>query len=271
MKKHSEIPKIIISMSTIPSRISRLPLVIDSIISQSYPVSEIRLYLPRNYDRFPGTFCTDVEIDSRVVVVWVEKDLGPLTKIAYAVDDLKGENALVLACDDDMIYEIDWVEKFVAAFRVRPNVCLAQSGGFLPQFSPGAKPACRSPRAKFKGFFYRIRRLVSLGNWKPRTPFVYSGFVDICEGWAGLLVRPEWFNLDFKDIPDDIKLVDDIWISAYLTSRGIDIWLIANSLRPVTSAVATTDALNGIEDPLYERKALNDKAVISLRAYFDIW
>ena len=113
--------------------------------------------------------------------------------------------------------------------------------------------------------------MLSIGTWKPRSPFVTSGFVDIGEGWAGFLLNPDWFDAEFTAVPDEIRLVDDIWISAYLLSRGIRIWLIKNALRPLTSEVAQTDALNQISDAASERNYLNNKAVILLREYFGVW
>jgi hypothetical protein len=201
----------------------------------------------------------------------VDEDLGPLTKVAFAVEEFKGQDVLILACDDDMSYEPTWVERFVQDYVKNPNVCLVQSGGFLKQFSSTRRTFCAKPRAKYKGFYYRLRRLLSLGTWKPRSPFVTSGFVDIGEGWAGFLLNPDWFDAEFKAVPDEIRLVDDIWISAYLLSRGIRIWLIKNALRPLTSEVAQTDALNQISDAASERNYLNNKAVILLREYFGVW
>ena len=258
-------------MTTIPSRVDRLARVVDSLSSQTWPVAEIRLYVPELYARFPGDVVDIGRVDQRVNVTKVARDLGPLTKVAYAVEDLKCEDVLVLACDDDMNYEPDWVERFVRAHEEVPDACLVQSGGFLSQFSSLSESFCASPRARYKGLGYRVRRAVSLGSWKPRSPFRKSGYVDIGEGWAGFLLKPGWFALDFMDIPNEIRLVDDIWISAYLASKGVGIWLIENALRPVTSEIAQTDALNQITESGQERNYLNNKAVHLLRERFGIW
>ena len=271
MPSMTEIPPVVVSMTTIPSRIHALPRVVDSLLLQNHPVAEIRLYIPWSYRRFPNQSIDIDDIDPRVTVVRVDEDLGPLTKVAFAVEEFRDQAVLVLACDDDMAYEQTWVQRFIQAYLKNPHCCLVQSGGFLNQFSSVSQTFCSEPRAKHKGFYYRLRRVLSLGRWKPRSPFVESGFVDVGEGWAGFLVNPDWFDNEFKAIPEQIRLVDDIWISAYLSSRGIGIWLIKNALRPLTSEVAQTDALNQITEVTSERNYLNNKAVILLREHFGVW
>lgn len=271
MPSMTEIPTVVVSMTTIPSRIHALPRVVDSLLLQNHPVAEIRLYIPWRYRRFPNQSIDIDDIDPRVTVVRVDEDLGPLTKVAFAVEEFRDQAVLVLSCDDDMAYEPTWVERFMHAYLTNPQHCLVQSGGFLNQFSTVSQSFCPKPRAKYKGLYYRLMRALSLGSWKPRSPFVASGFVDIGEGWAGFLLNPDWFDDEFKAIPEQIRLVDDIWISAYLSSRGIGIWLIKNALRPLTSEVAQTNALNQIKDPVSERNYLNNKAVILLREYFGVW
>lgn len=267
----SNCPPVVISMTTIPSRVSRLKTVVDSLLAQSWPISEIRLYLPKRYHRFPGQTININEVDPRVTLVEVDKDLGPLTKIAFAVDEFKDQDVLVLACDDDMAYDSGWVARFMNTFEEYPNSCLVQSGAFLYQYAPHSVACCKHPRAQYKGLVYRLKRAVTIGLWKPKTPFLKSGYVDVGEGWGGILVNPKWFDTKFKNIPEEIRLVDDVWISGYLASKRVDIWLIANALRPVTSDIAQTDGLNNIKDPLKHRNFLNNRAVFLMREIFGVW
>jgi len=262
---------IIVTMSTIPSRLKYLSRTVDSLINQSVRPTEIRLYVPKKYRRFPDNVIEPELVDSRVTLCMVEKDLGPLTKIAYAAEEFRDQDVELLACDDDMDYDSNWIELFVKERSRQPNVCLVQSGGFVFNFSQIDGRFSKFPRAKFKGFMYRLFRVFSGLTWKPRTPYMKSGYIDIGEGWAGFFLSPSFFDSSFKDIPDEIFLVDDIWVSAFLTSKGVDIWLIKNALRPRTSEVAQIDALNMLVSADEERAALNDKAVRLLRDRFDIW
>lgn len=268
--RKSERP-IVVSLSTIPSRLAYIGRTIDSLMNQSVKPDEIRLYVPKTYRRFPGQVIEPELVDPRVTLIFVEEDLGPLTKAAYAVEDFKDSDVEILVCDDDMDYEPDWIQLFVDERRARPKDCLVQSGGFVTNFSDIDRKFCKRPYAKFKGVGYRLRRLISGLQWKPRSPYVSSGYVDIGEGWAGFFFQPKGFGADFRNIPDEIFLVDDIWISAYLTKINVDIWLIKNALRPQTSSVASMDALNMLSGPEHERVALNNRAVHLLSRRFDIW
>ena len=268
--KHINRP-IIVSLTTIPSRLKALSRTVDSLLNQSVPPSEIRLYVPNVYRRFPEETIEPRDVDPRVTLILVERDLGPLTKMAYVVDDFEGQDVDILVCDDDMDYEPDWIELFVAERQRRPDDCLVQSGGFVFNFSDLEGQFSKKPRARYKGFGYRLKRALSGLQWKPRTPYVASGYVDIGEGWAGFFLSPKYFEQDFKEIPDEIFLVDDIWISAYLTLKGIDIWLIKNALRPQTSEIAQIDALNRLNGPFDSRVMLNNRAVHLLRSRFNIW
>ena len=170
MPSMTEVPPIVVSMTTIPSRVHALSRVIDSLLSQNHPIAEIRLYIPKSYRRFPEQSINLGDIDPRVTVVQVDEDLGPLTKVAFAVEEFKDQGVLVLACDDDMFYEPTWVERFIPAYLQNPRCCLVQSGGFLYQFSRLTQTFCSKPRAKHKGCYYRLRRALSLGKCKPRSP-----------------------------------------------------------------------------------------------------
>ena len=139
-------------MTTIPSRVDRLAKVVDSLSSQTWPVAEIRLYVPEFYARFPGDVVDIGRVDQRVNVIEVARDLGPLTKVAYAVEDLKCEDVLVLVCDDDMNYEPDWVERFVRAHEEVPDACLVQSGGSSVNFPHYQRVFARARGPTTKGW-----------------------------------------------------------------------------------------------------------------------
>ena len=55
--------------------------------------------------------------------------------------------------------------------------------------------------------------------------FKRSGYVDVFEGYAGVLVQPQMFDDEFYDIPPVLWGVDDVWLSGMVTRRGIPIWL----------------------------------------------
>jgi hypothetical protein len=126
-------------------------------------------------------------------------------------------------------------------------------------------------RARFKGARYQLRKLMTLGLTKPAAPLTRSGYVDITEGWAGICVKPSWFRPDFIEIPDEVRYVDDIWISAYLASRGKFLWLIAPGMSWGLENNAEGDgALNTTQFDDLDRDGLNARAVEYLSRPFGV-
>jgi hypothetical protein len=84
------------------------------------------------------------------------------------------------------------------------------------------------PKKRIKGVGYRLFRLATLLQVKPR-PFTEDGYVDILEGFRGVMIRPEFIPPEAFDIPDILWTVDDPWLSGHLTRNGVPIWLYADA------------------------------------------
>lgn len=264
--------EIVVSMTTIPPRQKHLGPTIESILHQSIKPAEVVIYVPKVYHRFPGQLIDVESIDERVRVVEVDEDFGPLTKLLFAVRDYCGKpNVRILICDDDTIYPRDWISKYLHSPKIHENCCIVQSGGFVADYHSGSRAFCCTPRARKKGMGYRAKRILTLGIWKPETPFTKSGYVDIGEGWAGMLMKPDWFDDDLCLIGTSIRLVDDVWISAYLTYKGINIWLEGNGIGPMSTSVSRIEGLNAINIPGQRRAELNQKAIQFCSEIFKIW
>ena len=48
--------------------------------------------------------------------------------------------------------------------------------------------------------------------------------MDIAQGFAGVLVDPDWFGPAATEIPEALWAIDDIWLSGWLAVQGIGIW-----------------------------------------------
>ena len=132
----------LISLTTIPSRISGISLTLKSLCSQIEPADKIRVYIPNQYDRFTKDsesiyhpiLDNILKLDSRIEIINVLDDLGPLSKIAFAVNDpsVKKDFDRVIFVDDDHLYE----PTFVNAFGNNQKYCLTQTGTSLDRFTP---------------------------------------------------------------------------------------------------------------------------------------
>ncbi len=231
--------RVIVSLSSIPSRFSSIGPTLLSILRQTTPPDEIRLYIPHRYRRFPDWDGALPAVPEGVDIHRCAEDFGPATKVLPAVRDLRGEDAEILFCDDDRIYDPEWLGRFVAGRTAHPDCAIVEAGRFVPGFRGTATPRARPRR---KGWRYRLARIASLGLYAP-PPWVSSGHVDVLKGFGGVLIRPQ-FIPDFAfDIPDILWTVDDPWLSGCLAANGVDIWLNAGTIPSIERRIAGRDSL----------------------------
>jgi len=221
--------RLIISLTTIPPRFKVIHETLESLAAQTTRVEAIHLYLPHQYRRFEYEKREVPAVPQGVTVRFIDTDFGPATKVLPAVRDYRSQDVHILFCDDDKAYDPDWARRFLEASRQHPGCCIVEEGGQVSDYSTHSFSGICQPRAvrREKDLGYRIKRLITLGRWKPRKT-VSSGYVDILEGWGGVMVRPEFFSEAAFSIPDILWTVDDIWLSGQLALNKIPIWLNAD-------------------------------------------
>lgn len=266
--------QLVISLTAIPPRFPYLRETLQSLLNQKARVSSVNLYLPRNYRRFAWDPSVLPEVPQAVNIRLVDQDYGPATKVLPAVREYRGQNVSILFCDDDKVYDCDWAQRFVDSSLQHPECCIVEEGGDVHHYSNHAYRGELQPRSerRVKDLKYRLTRLISLGLWKPRKSFC-SGYVDILEGWGGVMVRPDFFSDAAFDIPDILWTVDDIWLSGQLTLNNIPIWLNADdpirtkgSSNEVKAASLRKLVLEG-----HGRKEANQACVDYFVENFGIW
>ena len=223
---------LVISLTAIPPRFPYLAETLQSLIQQKAQVASVNLYLPRRYRRFNWDPSALPPVPEGVTICLVDEDLGPATKVLPAVRQYREQAVSILFCDDDKVYDADWAQRFIDASQQHPDCCIVEEGGDVGDYSHHNFRGDRQPRSsrRPKDLVYRLKRLGSLGLWKPRKN-VGSGYVDMLEGWGGVLVRPEFFTDAAFDIPEILWTVDDIWLSGQLTLNNVPIWLNAEDAR----------------------------------------
>lgn len=219
--------RLVISLTTIPPRFPVVHENLQSLLKQTADVAAIELYIPRKYRRFDYSEDQLPKLPDGVELRLVDEDFGPATKVLPACRAYAGQDVQILFCDDDIIYEPEWAQRFVDAAKDKPDCCIIEQGNLLNGTGYSdydwQSPRLPKPGQRVKGFSYRARRALSLGRWKP-SKVVTPGYVDILEGWGGVMVRPEFFSDRAYDIPDILWTVDDVWLSGNLELDGIGIW-----------------------------------------------
>jgi hypothetical protein len=210
-----------------------------SLLGQTHPAQEIRLYIPVRYRRFPEWDGELPDVPEGVTIVRTAADLGPATKVLPAVKEFKGQSIELLLCDDDRIYDPGWARRFALAREEHPDCLITEDGANVPDHEERLAPQAIRRR---KDWNYRLVRAASLGLYKPPR-WCGSGYLDLFKGYSGALLRPD-FVPDFAfDIPELLWTVDDVWLSGCLVTNGVAIWLNADCPISKERHVARRDAL----------------------------
>ena len=268
--------KLILSLTTVPPRFPYVHENLNTLKRQSAEIAEINLYVARTYRRFDYGSKDLPKLPEGVNLRLIDEDLGPATKVLPACREYRGQDVRILFCDDDKVYDEDWAQRFLDAAERYPDCAICEEGSLLntPHYAADSWQSAREPKPGYrqKGVFYRLRRAASLGLWKP-SKTVSSGYVDILEGWGGVMVRPEFFDDTSFAIPDLLWTVDDVWLSGCLERQNIPIWLNAeDKVRSKGNSNEVKEA--ALRNFVYQghgRIAANQACIRYFRETYGIW
>lgn len=280
----------VISLSTVPPRFSQLGPSLASLVRQRSRPEAVELYIPRSYRRFPQWGGGLPEVPEGVTIVRVDEDLGPATKILPAARAWRGQDVVLIYCDDDIIYHATWAERFLAVQRARPGEVICAAATTLERMGRPCAAARREPRALYAPPFpqqpgFQMRRLartafgglLTLGRNRPILLAQFrkldrSGYADIAEGYAGVAVRPDFFDEEAFSLPPVVWSVDDVWLSGHLARHDIPIWAdqslnLAQAIIPLSRTLPLYAAV--IEGA--DRQAANQACIDYMRQTYGIW
>ena len=276
--------KLVVSLSSIPPRFAELAPTLNSLVNQSADIAGVYLYVPESYRRFPEWDGSLPDVPAGVEVRRCAEDWGPATKILGAARDFKGQDVDILFGDDDRDYPRHWARRFVDDRKKNPNAAIANLGFQAHMIADSTAPRDHQPRAErswritdieFQAKFL-FRQIMAGRNWRQvgeprRRVFKRSGYVDIFEGCAGVLVRPDFFDDVAYDIPAELRHVDDIWLSGMLGRMGVPIWLHGNVHEPAcTDAEPFAPLVTSVVEGL-DRSTANRLGVEYMQKTFGVW
>ncbi|MGB7219204.1 MAG: hypothetical protein WBD07_10395 [Vicinamibacterales bacterium] len=204
---------LVITLTTLPSRIGRIGPTIKSLLNQTCAAREIRLNVPQMSRRERRPYVVPDWLGRlRSVTIVPCEDHGPATKLIPSVVGAQ-PNDRVLVVDDDRIYHPYLVEQMAALSDANPDVAIAGSGWDAPGDlidRPTTLVATLLGRAPAPIKCTRVGR---------------AREVDIMQGLGGYLVKPRFFDVsalaDYRAAPDAAFFVDDVWISAHCRARKV--------------------------------------------------
>jgi len=121
--------KLIVSLTTIPSRINLLEPVLDSLLNQTVKPDLIYLNIPRKYNRFDN--CSKIpsfiKNKERVRINYLDKDYGPATKfIGSLLNSEISKNDIIIVTDDDVIKRSHWISKLLLCHKPNKICCFEE-------------------------------------------------------------------------------------------------------------------------------------------------
>ncbi len=224
--------KVIVTLTTIPSRLKNINQTIDSIKNQTYKPDEIVLTLPLESIREPCD-CDPYDINEinkikDVTILRCDKDYGPATKLLGVLEREKDKNldfeneSLIITLDDDKKYDKECVKQLIDGWKRNKSYVVARKGSKIIKLKKTNKiyQNNKSRYDKLEG----QHEILLVGKSLSEDTLCSMIF-----GTGGILYRPSFFDYDIfnykehnKDFPDkEMFYTDDIFFSGYLAKKGI--------------------------------------------------
>lgn len=198
---------IVVSLTTIPSRIEHIELTLKSLMRQSRVPAAIHLNVPDFSKREKTAYRVPERFRKLAAVKVVDcKDWGPATKLIPSVLTLPADQRIAVV-DDDRIYSANFITDFDVASSAEPETAFGFCGWVVPP-----------------DLVHRPANLYTIVFIRPPAPILARRIrkpwpMDILRGVGGYCVRPRFFDIealtDYTDEPDAAFFVDDVWVSAH--------------------------------------------------------
>lgn len=244
--------RVIASLSTVPDRINNLTPTIRSLLKQTRPPDEIVLAIPQFSVREQRPYVVPKYISRlpRVRVLRCHEDWGPATKFIAAIQDELAagrENTLIMVLDDDRLYPRDALETYLHYSEQLPNAALCFRGAAMPSTLD-----------------WDDAKMIYAKDLREPRP------VAVITGCGSYLVRPRFFDRslwDYSGAPSVAFYIDDIWISAWLSRRGVKRYVVpASAMMRSVRRQRRTVSLNKIRG----RQKLNNETIAFFRDAWDV-
>lgn len=198
---------IIVSLSTIPSRIGFMEPTIKSLLRQTLSPARIVINIPEFSLREKTAYTIPAFLKGlQGVSINSCQDQGPATKFLPVVNTAAADQTIVIV-DDDRIYPPNLLAELWAASQAEPEAAFCMSGWRVPA------DLTDKPTTIWSNFWLTPPTQLRGRRLSTQQP------IDMLMGYAGYVIKPRHLDLaglnDFSAAPREAFYVDDIWISAH--------------------------------------------------------
>lgn len=206
-----------VCMTSIPTRIDKVWVVMECIIRQTIQPDTVLLYLSKKQFKkieVPSSLQRYVNSDF-LHIVWVDEDIRSYKKFWYYIRDFPDRGFITL--DDDILYPSDIIEILLKSYDKSKKII----------------PACYCYKIKFD----YSGKILQYEEWEKNTKRGYVGN-DIFFGSGGGVYFPAGSllgaNLPYDMISQICPFADDIWLNAFVRRNGYVV-MCAKNRRSVVS------------------------------------
>lgn len=246
LNKKRRSPKIIVSMTTFPKRISEIDLCIKSILNQSYKPDKIIIWLGSDVTEELAEKYLEKYKEYGIEYV-IDKEYNYYSHKKYIYAFKRYPNSIIITLDDDLIYPRDTIKSLVKKHNKYPNAIVAR----------------RVHEITWKD--YDINNY-NKWNWACFTIKKPSYMLFATTG-AGTLFPPSIYSeedLNYDIIKKYALTADDIWLNMMAVKNNVKVVWAGNFLQmPPTINNENNEELSSINvsenrNDVYIRKIIKD-------------
>jgi hypothetical protein len=193
---------LIVSLTSIPSRLGRLHLTIRSLLARHQQADKVVLWLN---DALRGTLPDSLaQLEGPLFEIRFAGLTSSHRKLVHALDAFPG--ATIVTCDDDVMYDATWLARLHHDHRRYPDAVIAHQCRRISYDAAGA--------------------VLPYRDWPTETRVDVTSPDLMPVGYGGVLYPPDCLFGDVRDAELFLKLApaaDDIWFKAMSLLRGTSV------------------------------------------------
>lgn len=240
-------PPLIVSLTSIPARFKKLPICLESLLTQSLKPDRLILWLEVDPKTVPASVG---KLTKRGLEIRHCQDIGPYKKLIYSLKEFP--NSLIVTADDDIIYPKFWLQELFDAYRREPEYIHCHRAHYMERSSDGRLQPYRKWRFGADGI---------------TGPSLYL----FPTGAGGVLYQPGCFAkevLNEKLFMQLCPTADDIWYKAMSIKMGVPCKKIHPYHKEFTQIKGTQQHALWRENTMLNK---NDQQIKAVFEYFNLY
>lgn len=192
---------IVVSLTTYGRRVHDVYLTIESLMEQTLKANRILLFLDNGFRSTPLPI-TLKKLEERGLEIHFCKDIRSYTKLIPAL--MMCPDDAIVTVDDDMLYEIDMLEKLVHAYLEDPGYVYCNR--------------------QHRMVLNKNNELLPYNRWWWNCPETDANILNFPTGVGGVLYPPRSFDEEVfnENVYMDIcRFADDVWFKAMTMKKGM--------------------------------------------------